>query len=50
MGRSLSVPLFLKWAAEAKIETAFIDPGKPWQNGTNESFNCKFRDECQSME
>ena len=28
------------------IETAFIDPGKPWQNGTNESFNGKFRDEC----
>ena len=29
-----------------KIETALIDPGKPWQNGTNESFNGKFRDEC----
>jgi Integrase core domain len=26
-----------------------IDPGKPWQNGTNESFNGKFRDECLSM-
>ena len=23
-----------------------LDPGKPWQNGTNESFNGKFRDEC----
>ena len=22
------------------------EPGKPWQNGTNESFNGKFRDEC----
>ena len=40
----------LKWAAEEKIETAFIDPGKPWQNGTNESFNGKFRDECLAME
>ena len=39
----------LKWAVEQKIETAFIDPGKPWQNGTNESFNGKFRDECLSM-
>ena len=29
---------------------AHIDPGKPWQNGTNESFNGKFRDECLSME
>jgi putative transposase len=26
------------------------DPGKPWQNGTNESFNDKFRDECLSLE
>lgn len=30
--------------------TALIDPGKPWQNGTTESFNGKFRDECLSME
>ncbi len=33
-------------AARPQIETAFIDPGKPWQNGTDESFNGKFRDEC----
>ncbi|MBY0278676.1 transposase [Candidatus Binatia bacterium] len=26
------------------------DPGKPWQNGHDESFNGKFRDECLSME
>ena len=26
------------------------DPGKPWQNGTDESFNGKFRDECLSLE
>jgi len=26
------------------------DPGKPWQNGTDESFNGKFRDECLSIE
>jgi putative transposase len=32
------------------IESALIDPGKPWQNGTNESFNGKFRDECLAME
>lgn len=40
----------LKWLAVANIDTAHIDPGKPWQNGTNESFNGKFRDECLSME
>jgi putative transposase len=27
-----------------------VDPGKPWQNGTRESFNGKCRDECLSME
>jgi putative transposase len=40
----------LKWLQEAHIDTAAIDPGKPWQNGMNESFNGKFRDECLSME
>jgi transposase InsO family protein len=33
-----------------RIETAFIDPGKPWQNGTDESFNGKFRNECLTLE
>ena len=40
----------LKWLHTSSIDTAAIDPGKPWQNGTNESFNDKFRDECLSLE
>ena len=40
----------LKWLAACDIDTAHIDPGKPWQNATNESFNDKFRDECVSLE
>jgi putative transposase len=40
----------LRWLLQANIDTAHIDPGKPWQNGSNESFNGKFRDECLSME
>jgi putative transposase len=40
----------LTWLGEAGIDTAFIDPGKPWQNGANESFTDKFRDECLSLE
>ena len=40
----------LQWLMEAKIDAALIDPGKPWQNADNESFNGKFRDECLSME
>ena len=40
----------LRWLRSAKIDTAFIEPGKPWQNGTDESFNGKFRNECLSLE
>lgn len=40
----------LKWLSAAGIYTALSDPGKPWQNGSDESFNGKFRDECLSME
>jgi putative transposase len=40
----------LRWPQTAAIHTAFIDPGKPWQNGTDESFNGKFRDECLNLE
>jgi putative transposase len=40
----------LRWLQAAQIETAFIDPGKPWQNGTDESFNGKFRNECLTVE
>jgi len=40
----------LQWIVEQNIQTALIDPGKPWQNGTDESFNGKFRDECLSVE
>lgn len=40
----------LRWAANENLDMALIDPGKPWQNGTVESFNGKFWDECLSME
>jgi putative transposase len=39
----------LRWAVPNRLETALIEPGKPWQNGKNESFNGKFRDECLAM-
>ena len=32
------------------IRLANIDPGKPWQNGSNESFNGTFRKECLNAE
>jgi len=40
----------LEWLQIAGIQTALIDPGKPWQNGADESFNGRFRDECLSLE
>jgi transposase InsO family protein len=40
----------LKWLLDEGIETAHIAPGKPWQNGTDESFNGRFRDECLNLE
>jgi putative transposase len=40
----------LRWARDAGIDMAVIEPGKPWQNGCTESFNGKFRDECLSLE
>ncbi len=40
----------LRWLSDEGIETAHIAPGKPWQNGSNESFNGRFRDECLNME
>ena len=38
------------WAEANGITIAHTDPGSPWQNGFNESFNGKFRDECLNQE
>ncbi len=40
----------LRWVADENIDTAFIAPGKPWQNANEESFNGRFRDECLNQE
>lgn len=34
------------WAHDHGVKIFFIDPGKPMQNGSIESFNGRFRDEC----
>jgi putative transposase len=39
-----------QWLAEQGTATAYIEPGKPWQNGVGESFNSRLRDECLNME
>lgn len=34
------------WLAECGVQTLYIEPGKPWQNGKEERFNRTVRDEC----
>lgn len=41
--------ILLEWAVERGLRNLHIEPGKPWQNGANESFNGKFRYECLVM-
>ena len=38
------------WALLRRSEIATIEPGKPWQNGSVESFNGTFRRECLDAE
>ena len=33
------------WLHKLGIKTAYIEPGSPWENGYNESFNGRLRDE-----
>ena len=37
------------WAAANETDTAFIDPGSPWQNAWIESFNGRLRDELLNL-
>ncbi len=37
------------WLAQRQIQTLYIDPGCPWQNGKDERFNGTVRDECLNM-
>jgi transposase InsO family protein len=44
-GPELTAHALADWCRFNGVDTAFIDPGSPWQNGTCESFNGRFRDE-----
>jgi len=39
-----------KWLNQIGVKTLFIEPGSPWENGYNESFNSKLRDELLNQE
>ena len=39
-----------QWLAALDVDTLFIEPGSPWENGYVESFNGKLRDELLDRE
>jgi putative transposase len=39
-----------KWLHQVEVNTLFIEPGSPWENGYIESFNGKLRDELLNRE
>jgi transposase InsO family protein len=39
-----------KWLEKLKVETLYIAPGSPWENGYAESFHSKLRDEFLDLE
>jgi putative transposase len=49
-GPEFAATAILRWLSTAQIEAALIDPGEPWQNTTDESFDGKFRDEYPSLQ
>lgn len=44
-GAEFTAKVVRKWLANLGVKTLFIEPGSPWENGYNESFNGKLRDE-----
>lgn len=38
------------WLKSKQIDTLYIEPGSPWQNGYIESFNARLREECLNRE
>ena len=39
-----------RWLNQLEIETLYIEPGAPWENGYAESFHSRFRDEFLARE
>jgi len=44
-GSEFTARVVHQWLKRLGVQTLFIEPGSPWENGYNESFNGKFRDE-----
>ena len=44
-GPEFTAKIVREWLKRVGVKTLFIEPGSPWENGYNESFNGKLRDE-----
>jgi putative transposase len=44
-GPEFTARVVRQWLKRLGVQTLFIEPGSPWENGYNESFNGKLRDE-----
>ena len=44
-GSEFTARVTRQWLKRLGVRTLFIEPGSPWENGYNESFNGKLRDE-----
>ena len=44
-GPEFTAKAFRNWLKRLGVQNLFIEPGSPWENGYNESFNGKLRDE-----
>jgi putative transposase len=44
-GPEFTAKVVRQWLENIGVKTLFIEPGSPWENGYNESFNGKLRDE-----
>ncbi len=49
-GPEFTAKLVRRWLARLGVQTLFIEPGSPWENGYTESFNGKLRDELLDRE
>jgi putative transposase len=49
-GSEFTAKAIRKWLTDLKVTTLYIEPGSPWENRYNESFNDKLQDEILKRE
>jgi transposase InsO family protein len=49
-GSEFTAKVVRDWLGRIGVQTLYIEPGSPWENGYNESFNGKLRDELLNAE